>query len=82
MTVFGKACEELPPDPVGEEAVQDDLLSQTPCIFLEHQAVNDTVVTVDRVSAVGRRIPELQDKLAVNQEANSMVITSGRCNIN
>lgn len=82
MSVLGKMCEELPPDPAGEEALKDDLLSRTPCIFLKHQTENDTVVTMDRVSAVGRRITELQDKLAGNQEANSMAITSGKCNVN
>lgn len=47
MVEFGETCEEVPPDQAKEKAVQDYLLSWTPCMLLECQAERYAVVTTN-----------------------------------
>lgn len=58
-------CDVLLSDQAGEEAVKSNLLSWTPCMFLERQAGNDVGVTADRAHVAEKRITEFQGKLVV-----------------
>lgn len=59
VAVFGKTREVMPPHQADEEAVQDNLPSLTPCLFVERQTENDVDVTVDRVRDAEMRVAEI-----------------------